>query len=817
MAEERVTYTPCQGWGCHEYCVLETHVKDGKITRTQKVELPGSLGTPMQLCAKGIAARKIPYMEERLLYPMKRVGERGEGKFERISWDQALTEIAEKMNASIEKYGPKSIMVNVFYCGIPGSRMATTDRMPNRFLNMLGASKLEYTSVDYASVHQDVAESGMPYCANRYLIQGTDDVLIIWGGNPIGFTRAARLSRMMLDAQERGAKLIHLSNMYDNTSAKADQWVPVKTGTDASVALAMAYTIIRDGLVDFDFLQDETIANYLINQNTGKMLRQSDIEPDGSDQIFCVFDKNTNKVEYRMAQPERHTTWDDIDPAFDAEGEINGIPYKSVWTMLKEHLEDYTPEKQEAVTGVPASVVEQIAHDYAEAESSTIAFGNGLRYQNGTQALRAMKLLTYLTGKYGKPKNGVVTTGIDSLMMNTLDHNIVYLDPRVRPDNAEHVDLPTLLESFENPDMQQYKVLINSEGNIMLNWPNKELWRDRILPHIDLLVDVELRFTDTCRWADYILPECTSFERDEILADADNTFVYCKAAIEPLGDSKSAVYIYSELAKRLGIGEYFDKTHDEWLAYAIEKNSTPLYCFPDVKDQNATGNEEKVPLTLEMLEKQPLIHQAVPDNVYPDLYAQFPNMTRTGRIEFYSEDYSDIGQAFCNQENCIVLDPEEHKKHPLHFFIGRHKYFFQGQFSNSPEMMALAKTNFGCALNPVTAAEYDVKDGEVIEIFNDRGAMTAKVQLREDIPPGMCHTWYTFDETFYYPYGNLTPQDLATPQNAPETETPWARVSGKKFFDIQASAGMPNAAMFIAGQKTPEVIFDVTCDIRKAV
>ena len=80
MAEEKVVYTPCQGWGCHEYCLLETHVADGEITRCQKVTLPGCQGTPMQICKKGIAARKLPYDEKRFLHPMKRVGERGVGE-----------------------------------------------------------------------------------------------------------------------------------------------------------------------------------------------------------------------------------------------------------------------------------------------------------------------------------------------------------------------------------------------------------------------------------------------------------------------------------------------------------------------------------------------------------------------------------------------------------------------------------------------------------------------------------------------------------------------------------------------------------------
>ena len=819
MAEEKVVYTPCQGWGCHEYCVLETHVKDGKIAHCQKITLPGSMGTPMQICKKGIAARKLPYDKDRFLKPMKRVGERGEGKFEEISWDQALDEIGAKINETVEKYGPKSIVMNVFYCGIPGSRMSTTDRMCNRFLNTFGMSKLEYTSVDYASVHQDVADTGMPFTANRYLFQNADDYMLIWGGNPVGFTRPARLTRMILDAQERGAKFVHVSNMFDNTSAKADQWVPVKTGTDASLALGMAHVLVRDGLVNEEFMHDETIAAFLINTDTGKLIRANEVNgEDAYANWYCIIDPETNEVVFTPSQgDQRHQGYyNDVKPPLMAEGVVNGMPYKTAYQLLVEHLESYSPEAQEKVTGVPAAVCEQMAHEYAEAPSAVIAFGNGLRYQNGTQALRALKLLSYLTGKYGAPKNGVVTTGIDSLILNTLDHNVVYLDPRIDPENARHVDFPTLLHSFEDPSVQQYKVLLNAEGNPLLNWPNKKWWTETILPNIDLFVTFEIRYTDTCRWSDYILPEATMFERTELLADADNSFVLCEKAIEPLGEARTPVDIWSDLAKRVGTEQFFDKTHDEWLQFAVEHNSTPLMCFPDVTDQNATGEETPVPLTWDMIKEKKKIHQAQPDNIAMDIYSVAPFVTPTGRIEFYSEDYSEIGLALAAQENCIVIDPEEKKKHPLHFYIGRHKYFMQGQFSNSPEMCELAEVNFGAALNTKTAMEYGLRDGDEIEVFNDRGVMRAKLMLMEDIPDYMCHTWYTFDESYYYPYGNKTPQDLATPQNAPETSTPWAVASGKKWYGIQKAAGVPDPAMFIAGQVTPEVIFDVTCDVRKA-
>jgi anaerobic selenocysteine-containing dehydrogenase len=121
MSEEKVTYNPCQGWGCHEGCILTTYSKDGKIIRTERTLDPATddhLGGSM-ICQKGITSPNLLSVPSKLKYPLKRVGERGEGKFERISWDQALDEIGAKLNEIRAKYGAESVLINNFLAGCP--------------------------------------------------------------------------------------------------------------------------------------------------------------------------------------------------------------------------------------------------------------------------------------------------------------------------------------------------------------------------------------------------------------------------------------------------------------------------------------------------------------------------------------------------------------------------------------------------------------------------------------------------------------------------------------------------------------------------
>ena len=168
-------------------------------------------------------------------------------------------------------------------------------------------------------------------------------------------------------------------------------------------------------------------------------------------------------------------------------------------------------------------------------------------------------------------------------------------------------------------------------------------------------------------------------------------------------------------------------------------------------------------MTFERLEKVKFLHIDCPEEQF-DNYKGRTYDSQSGKIEFYSEFLSQIGKGFADYEPALIHDEEKRKKYPLQFYPGRHKYFMQSQFTNVPELVALAtSTQDGLALNPVTAAEKGLKDGDMVEVFNDRGCIRTTLRLREDIAPGIAHMWYSFKEEHYE--GTDTPQHLMTPQN----------------------------------------------------
>ena len=124
MSEESFVCTACPGWGDHEYCVLKTVVKDGKIIRTEPVDYTGAEKGEAYVCQKGVMACRQPYNKDRLTTPLKRVGERGEGKWEEISWDQALDEIGEKLCKIRDEYGPDKVVLWNLGAGVPAQYLS---------------------------------------------------------------------------------------------------------------------------------------------------------------------------------------------------------------------------------------------------------------------------------------------------------------------------------------------------------------------------------------------------------------------------------------------------------------------------------------------------------------------------------------------------------------------------------------------------------------------------------------------------------------------------------------------------------------------
>ena len=248
--EAEVRHAWCQmcGPAC-TYCSTLCYVKDGRWTNVEGNPEAGNnwgLGS-RTICAKGNSAMQVPYSANRLMYPMKRTGEKGEGKFERITWDQAIEEIAAKLKEQKEKYGPESLGI------LSPQAWAVIQTLGRRFLNVHGSPNYMHSAIcAMQRAASKVISIGKPSDTYPGQLDKTE-LLVIWGANPENSEINRGKPAEIVDAMQAGMKVIDIRPMREGLGSKADIWVPVRPGTDLALALAVLNVICKEGLYDYDF------------------------------------------------------------------------------------------------------------------------------------------------------------------------------------------------------------------------------------------------------------------------------------------------------------------------------------------------------------------------------------------------------------------------------------------------------------------------------------------------------------------------------------------------------------------------------------
>ncbi len=230
-------------------CGIDVFVNDGKITHVE-----GTKGHPVndgKLCAKGLAAVQLQYNPNRLQYPLKRIGERGEGKWERITWDEALDTIATRLKKIIETDGPRAIS---WFKGI-GPSWEEHWEFTQRFMNAIGSPNIVahgYLCHVARMTGHIATYGGMPAADFE-----NTRCMVMWGYNPVNTQLPNHMRRIMF-ARQRGAKLIVIDPRFSKTAAKANIWVQPRPGSDGALALGMLNVIIKENLYDREFVEKWT-------------------------------------------------------------------------------------------------------------------------------------------------------------------------------------------------------------------------------------------------------------------------------------------------------------------------------------------------------------------------------------------------------------------------------------------------------------------------------------------------------------------------------------------------------------------------------
>jgi len=563
-------------------CNYNIYVKDGVVLREEQAANYPPQNDPLapdfnpRGCQKGSCYVHRIYDPTRIKYPMKRVGERGQGKWKRISWDEALTEVADAIIDTATKEGPSAIVqgggTRVMNIGSEGTG-------PTAFFVGLG-SPLSNVTADNGDDHQGVAITlGKVIVGDSADNWFYSDMILIWGGNP-AYTNIPNY-HFIAESRYNGTKVVTISPDYSPSAVHADQWVPVNIGSDAALALSMSQVIIKEKLFKEDFVREQTDLPLLVVESTGRFLREKDFKAGGREDTFYFWDLSSGKL---TEAPRKSLALNGMIPALQGSYKVEtpqgSVTVKPFMEILSAHLDrNYTPEQAGQITGLSSRVIEQLAREVATAKGVVnISTANWGKCYHGDLIERAILMVFALCGHMGRkgatfsafPMMGLDTSlgGLekrgDQIILSAAggdprfaqwreegftDEMILYeyvhqafssggvtptslmyyihggildlcakhpeWDPDIKRPIKEYVrEAFDKKWQFLSPGLdKEPKVMFALGGNFLRRARCTNTLIETFLPKLRLLVSIDWRWNSSALYADLVLPACSWYEK----------------------------------------------------------------------------------------------------------------------------------------------------------------------------------------------------------------------------------------------------------------------------------------------------------------
>lgn len=713
IPETKIIRTGCPSHNCGGKCLLKLHVTDGVITRIETDDRQGDDISDPQLraCIRGRSYRKRQYHPDRLKYPLRRTGKRGEGRFERISWDEAYDIMHSRITEIIDKYGNGAIHLPYG----TGSYTNTNGRWPVvRLMNMLGGSLGFYNSYSWACINIatpymfGTLESGnqrQDWLNSRYIL--------MWGWNPAEMKDGTNSDYFIRKARENGARVVCIDpRLSQSAVALADEWIPIRPGTDTAMMSAMAYVIITEQLTDNDFIR-RCCSGY-----------DAATMPDG-------YKDQESYTDYIL-------------------GTRDGIPKTAEWA--------------EKITMVPASVIARIAREYATAGPAVLYQGYGMqRRAYGEQVVRGGASLAAITGNIGinggwasglaNQKGGGPFWTVFPMGSNPVKQTIpVYLWTEAVIRGTE-LGPQEGLRGGESLDTNikmiwsvASNVLMNQHGN--LNRTRKIVEDESLL---EFIVVQDNFMTPSARFADLVLPACTQFETwgvEDGWKYGEEVFLTPKA-VEPPFETKSDYAICAGLAERFGVWDKYTeggRTEKDWAAWMIDMTyrRTRFPEMPVFRKLSASNSGVYV---------KPVTTPAVAFREFRENPNKNPLRTPTGKIELFSgrlfdmnmpDEIPAVAKYITEWESPFGKEAEEFPLQAMgHHYMPR---VHSTHDNNIWSMEAFPQRVF---INPADAEERGIADGDMVIIRNNRGKIRIPCRITKKMMPGVVDipqgAWYNPD------------------------------------------------------------------------
>jgi molybdopterin-containing oxidoreductase family molybdopterin binding subunit len=658
----------------------------------------------------GMARLEYQYHRDRLRFPLKRTAARGEGKWQRISWDEAYDVIAENLHAIAARYGTRSL---AFIAG-SGAAGLLTKGSAHRFAAAIGGTASRAGGVDYGVPKGLEYMFGVP--ASTYFRPGGHEfadavnsrLILLWGGNGAD-TRLVDF-HFIAEAQRRGAKVVCIDPNRTATAQKADQWISLRPGTDTALAVSLLHEILENGWHDDDFLRLHTNAPFLVRGDNKALLREADVRMGGG-ASYMAWDAVSQR-----AVPAITTSAGALLGSYrlTLAGGIS-IDCAPAFQLLRDFAREYPVQRAAEITGVPAKVIGDLARELGSRKPASIRIGYGVdRWYYCDYTARAAANLVVATGNIAVPGAGISVH--DGTYAAPLNLN-AFRAPAGR--EAATLDAISLMQAIEHGTPYAVRALWLSASNMFNQTSaNRARVMSAVVPKLDLIVVVDHFMTDTADTADIVLPACTIFEKDDLVS---GMFLQMqRKAVEPEGESKADFEIFAGLARRMGLGEYFDQSPDAYLREMLE-----------------SGHPLLEGITLERLQREDAVFLNRPRAPYV-AFKDLKFKTPSGRIEIYKEELLPQGAELPYYREPIEASPENllYRRYPLNLLFSHSRHRIHSTFANMPRVKHLEPEPV-VEMHRADAERRSISDDHIVRVYNQRGSVRLKCRINTDLRPGV--------------------------------------------------------------------------------
>lgn len=843
------------GWAnCRSACAWDLYVKDGVVVREEQTATyeqsePGVPDFNPRGCQKGACYTEVMYGPSRTSVPLKRVGPRGSGQWERIGWEQAIGEIAEKCIAAANRWGTETLYQDLgpnFDFG-----PSTAGRFKFQFMagGMFADNWAEIGDLNIgASMAMGFAHVGGS--ADEWFLS---DYLVVWMMNP-SVTQIPD-AHFLYEARYKGSELVVIDPVYSATAVHADQWLPIAVGTDAALGLAVARHLLDVGAIDLPYVREQTDLPLLVRLDTGRFLRGEDLVEGGLGTQLYMWHPQRNAA---VAAPgcgghETRSLVLDFEPPIDGQWlvrlkdgtEVGVVP---VGAMLKEHLDPWTFDYTAQVTGLHVEQIRRFAEGWARAERPMVLSSWGSnRYMHSDLMNRAKILCLALKGALGRKGAGYQATGWVDLdgfanamqmqrpgiagrlgaLLGTIEPAQLFdamLDVAMKRKTQNEVEregehfytknrlcttdvvevnftAPGYLDALNReqegmsprplaayreesrangwgpgvPVKAPPKVFFSGGANLLRRNNLPQYLKAFVWDDMELIVDINPKFSFTGTQADYILPAAGWYEKAGIKYTMSYIpYVhYCDVAVPPLAESKGEFEIYWLLTREIerqakamdlpvfegcGRGSTDWKTlHQRYSNRGDLGQHDAEKVVREILDSSATKG-----VTLEALKRDGIARFTAtgtsvqasalhnPDWTGPGVLNTLTRFTEhkepwptwSGRITSFIDHpwFIEMREQFPAHKD----SPKAGGDHPFQFVSCHARWSIHSSWRDTPMMLRLQRGEPQVWINPADGERLGIADYAYAELYNDYGSVRMRVKYSTAVRPGVAyyhHAW----------------------------------------------------------------------------